>query len=194
VILAAVHSRLARLLANPLVALAIFVVSLYGTYFTGLFELGMRSHVGHILVQLHFIAAGYIFYSMVIGTDPAPSRPPHVFRIIALFGAMVFHAFFAVAVMGSNTLLAAGWFNELARRWGPSPLADQALAGSIAWSFGEIPTLGVLAALFLQWVRADERDARRADRAAERSQGTEGNELEAYNRYLADLDRRSRRS
>ena len=193
VILAAVHSRPARLLANPLVALAIFVVSLYGTYFTGLFELGMRSHVGHVLMHLHFIAAGYIFYSMVIGTDPAPSRPPHVFRIIVLFGAMVFHAFFGVAVMGSNTLLAAGWFNDLSRPWGPSPLADQGLAGSIAWSFGELPTLGVLAALFVQWVRADEREARRGDRAAERTAGTDANELEAYNRYLADLAERGRR-
>ena len=193
VILAAVHSRLARLLANPLVALAIFVVSLYGTYFSGLFELGMRSHVAHVLMHLHFIAAGYIFYSMVIGTDPAPSRPPYVFRIIVLFGAMVFHAFFGVAVMGSNTLLAAGWFNDLARPWGPSPLADQGLAGSIAWSFGELPTLGVLAALFVQWVRADERDARRGDRAAERTAGTDADELEAYNRYLADLAQHGRR-
>ena len=194
VILAAIHSRLARLLANPLVALAIFVVSLYGTYFTGLFELGMRSHVGHVLMHLHFIAAGYIFYSMVIGTDPAPSRPPHIFRIIVLFGAMVFHAFFGVAVMGSSTLFAAGWFNDLARPWGPSPLVDQGLAGSIAWSFGELPTLGVLAALFVQWVRADERDARRGDRVAERTEGTDANELEAYNRYLADLAERNRRS
>jgi putative copper resistance protein D len=193
VILAAVHSWPARLLANPVVALAIFVVSLYGTYFTGLFELGMRSHVGHVLMHLHFIAAGYIFYSMVIGTDPAPSRPPHIFRIIALFAAMVFHAFFGVAVMGSSTLLAAGWFNDLARPWGPSPLADQGLAGSIAWSFGELPTLGVLAALFVQWVRADEREARRGDRAAERTAGTDADELEAYNRYLADLAERGRR-
>lgn len=193
VVLAAVHSRLARLLANPLVALALFVVSLYGTYFTGLYELGMRSHVGHLLMHLHFIGAGYVFYSMVIGTDPAPSRPPHVFRIIALFGAMVFHAFFGITVMGSSTLLAAGWFDELARPWGASPLADQGLAGSIAWSFGEVPTLGVLTALFVQWMRADERDARRGDRAAERTGGSDADELEAYNRYLAGLDQRSRR-
>jgi putative copper resistance protein D len=193
VLLAAVHSPLARLLANPLVALAIFVVSLYATYFTGLYELGMRTHVGHVLMHLHFIAAGYIFYSMIIGTDPAPSRPPHVFRIIVLFAAMVFHAFFGIAVMGSNTLLAAGWFDELARSWGPSPLADQGLAGSIAWSFGEVPTLGVLGALFVQWMRADEREARRGDRTADRTAGTAADEHEAYNRYLADLDQRSRR-
>lgn len=189
VVLAAVHSRPARVVAHPLVALAIFVVSLYGTYYTGLFELGMRSHVGHVLMHLHFIAVGYVFYSMLIGSDPAPSRPPYLFRIVVLFVGMVLHAFFGIAVMESGTLLGAGWWDDLARPWGPTPLEDQRLAGSVAWSFGELPTLGVLAALFVQWVRADEREARRGDRAAERSVGTEDDELAAYNRYLAALDR-----
>jgi putative copper resistance protein D len=191
VVLAAVHSRLARVLANPLVALAIFVVSLYGTYYTGLYEYGLRSHVGHVLMHLHFIAAGYIFYSMLIGSDPAPSRPPYLFRIVVLFAGMVFHAFFGVAVMEAGTLLAADWYAALDRPWGPTPLADQAIGGSIAWSFGEIPTLGVLGALFVQWVRADEREARRSDRRAERTQGTDEDELEAYNRYLAELGSRA---
>jgi cytochrome c oxidase assembly factor CtaG/putative copper export protein len=191
VILAAVHSRVARLLANPLVALAIFVGSLYGTYYTGLYELGLRSHVGHLLMHLHFIATGYIFYSMLIGCDPAPSRPPYLFRIVVLFAGMVFHAFFGVAMMESSTVLAEDWYAALDRPWGPALLADQALGGSVAWSFGELPTLGVLAALFIQWVRADERDARRVDRRAERTHGTDEDELEAYNRYLADLGRRA---
>jgi hypothetical protein len=45
----------------------------------------------------------------------------------------------------------------------------------------------------VRWVRADDREARRRDRAADRAAETGvGDELAAYNAYLASLDARSR--
>ena len=53
----------------------------------------------------------------------------------------------------------------------------------------------VMAAMFVQWVRADERDARRLDRKQERAAatGVGTDELADYNAYLASLAERDAR-
>ncbi|HEV2089040.1 MAG TPA: cytochrome c oxidase assembly protein, partial [Cryptosporangiaceae bacterium] len=166
----ALHSRAARALTHPLVALAVYVVSLYGMYFTGLYELALRSHAAHLAMFAHFLAAGYLFFWVLIGVDPAPRRVPYPLRVVLLFASMVFHAFFGVAIMQSTAPIAPEWYAELNRPWGPSALDDQHTGGGIAWAFGEVPSLLVAAVLLLSWARSDEREGRRLDRAADRAE------------------------
>ncbi len=68
------------------------------------------------------------------------------------------------------------------------PIPDQTTAGGIAWAFTEIPTVLVLLVVFVDWWRADQRLARRQDRAADRDGDTR---LVAYNAYLRELSRRA---
>jgi putative copper resistance protein D len=142
---------------------------------------------------LHFLAAGSLFYWVLIGVDPAPRRLPYVGRILLLFVTMPFHAFFGIALMNMGEPLAPGWYNSLHRDWGASLVSDLNTGGSIAWAFGEIPTFIVLLAIVFQWFVEDQREAGRADRAADRAAaaGKEDGELAEYNAYLAGLDKRS---
>ncbi|MFI7068898.1 cytochrome c oxidase assembly protein [Micromonospora sediminicola] len=190
----ALHSPVSRALTHPVVALALYVASLYVLYFTGLYELAVRSHAAHLAMIAHFLGVGYLFFWTVIGIDPAPRQVPYPLKLILVLISMVLHAFLGVALMQSATVLAPDWWTALARPWGPTPLQDQHAAGGIAWSFGELPTVIVLGALMLQWIRADQREARRRDRAADRAEaeGREDAELAAYNRMLADLAERDR--
>ncbi|WP_239098354.1 cytochrome c oxidase assembly protein [Micromonospora qiuiae] len=191
----ALHSRLSRALTHPVVALTLYVASLYVLYFSGLYELAVRSHAAHLAMIFHFLGVGYLFFWAAIGIDPAPRRVPYPLKMVLVLISMVLHAFLGVALMQSTTLLAADWWMALARPWGPTPLEDQRAAGGIAWSFGELPTLIVLGALMVQWIQADRREARRRDRAADRAEaeGREDPELAAYNRMLAELAERDRR-
>ncbi len=191
---AALHSRVSRALTHPVVALALYVASLYVLYFTGLYELAVRSHAAHLAMVAHFLGVGYLFFWAVIGIDPAPRRVPHPLKMILVLISMVLHAFLGVALMQSSTVLAADWWTALARPWGPTPLEDQRAAGGIAWSFGELPTVIVMGALLYQWIQADQREARRRDRAADRAEaeGREDAELAAYNRMLVELAERDR--
>jgi cytochrome c oxidase assembly factor CtaG/putative copper export protein len=186
-LLAALHSRPARIAAHPLVAFVLYVGSMYAMYFTGLYELALRSHAAHLAMIGHFLATGYLFFSCVIGVDPGPRRPIYPLRVIMVFAAMALHAFLGIALMSTTRVLAAGWYDSLARPWGASPLADQHTGGGLAWSFGELPMAVVFAALLVQWMRADDREARRRDRAADRAEaaGGEDPELAAYNAMLA---------
>lgn len=181
------HSRFARVVSSPFFTLPLFIASLYGLYFTPVFGVLMRTDWGHRLMLAHFLGVGLLFFWPIMGVDPAPHRPGYVLRIVELFAAMPFHAFFGVAVMMTSSLLAPAFAHPPAA-WGVSPLADQHTGGALAWAFGELPTLLVLLVVFVGWARSDEREARRRDRAAVR---TDDAELAAYNAYLTRLATRS---
>jgi putative copper resistance protein D len=188
------HSRLARLLTHPVVALGLVVGSLYALYFSRLFEVLMRTHLGHLAMLTHFVVTGYLFFWVVIGIDPGRRALPHPVLILMQLASMSFHAFFGVALMLTSGLLAASWFGALHPAWRGSPASDQNLAAGIAWAFGEIPAGAVMVVLILQWIRTDEREQRRFDRAADRAEadGTE-DELARYNAFLKAVNARTRR-
>ena len=75
-LLAALHSRLSRILTNPVVATALFVAGFYGLYLSNLFDTMASSHAGHLVMNVHFLLSGYLFYWVVIGVDPTPRPIP----------------------------------------------------------------------------------------------------------------------
>ncbi len=188
------HSRYVTFISNPIVASIIFVTSFYGLYFTGLFPWLMSGHWGHVFMGVHFLLAGSLFFWSLIGIDPGPRRPPYFVRMMILLIVIPLHSFFSVAIMMTSTVLAEDYYAVLARPYAMDLLADQHLGGSIGWALGEIPVVLVVIALFVQWVRADDREARRLDRRQDRAtatgQGTD--ELGDYNAYLASLAERDR--
>ncbi|WP_246256879.1 cytochrome c oxidase assembly protein [Amycolatopsis anabasis] len=188
-LLAFVHSPVSRVLTHPVVALALFVGSFYVLYFSGLFDNALNYHWAHLAMNAHFLLAGYVFYWPVIGVDPAPRRLPPLGRLGMMFASMPFHAFFGVVLMNMQTVIGETFYRGLKLPWVGDLLTDQRLGGGIAWASGEVPVLLVLIALLVQWARADEREAKRADR---RSEATGEADLAAYNAMLKQLAERGK--
>ena len=193
-LLAALHSKIGVIYTNPIVALAIFDGSLFALYFTDLFAVLMQSHTGHLFMSLHFLAAGFLFFFIIIGVDPNPRRVHHLVQIVILFAAMSIHAFFSVALMSTTTLIDKGFYASLQTPWLGDALADQKLGGSIGWAMGEIPILIALAATFINWMRDDSREAKRIDRNTARQAAMgQPDDLANYNQYLQELAQRDRK-
>ncbi|SEG70394.1 putative copper resistance protein D [Actinacidiphila yanglinensis] len=187
-LVAFLHSRLMRVVTHPAFTIPLFVASLYGLYFTPIFDDLMRSQTGHIAMMLHFLAVGLVFFWPIMGIDPGPHRPGYVMRMLELFAGMPFHAFFGIALMMASEPMVST-FKHPPASLNVHPLSDQTAAGGIAWAFSEIPSVVVLVALLFQWYTSEKRQARRTDRAAERNGDAE---LVAYNAYLASLQARGR--
>ena len=193
-LIAFLHSRYSLLLTNPLTALALFDGSLFVLYFTNLFGNLMQSHVGHLFMNIHFLLAGFLFFHVIIGIDPNPRKIPHLVRIVILFAAMSIHAFFAIALLATTTLIDQGYYGSLKTPWLGDLLADQHAAGAIAWGMGEVPIILALIATFIQWMRDDSREAKRIDRNEARMAAMgEPDELAQYNNYLSQLQSRDKR-
>lgn len=181
-IMIVIHSRYGQVVTNPVVAAIIFAGSLIAFYYTGWFQASLQTHPGHFLMEVHFLLSGYLFFFVLIGVDPGPKRPPFPMRIILLLATLAFHAFFGLAIMSQTTILAADWWHALGKTNYQDLLSDQHTGGAIAWGAGEFPTVLVALMVMRQWIRSDERVAKRYDRRAE----VDGDaELRAYNEQLA---------
>ena len=183
-VLAALHSGFSRVISSPPMAGLLFAGSLVVFYFTPLFELAMYSHLGHVLMTVHFLASGYLFAWVLIGIDPAPKPINPVLKLLTLLVTLAFHAFFGVALYSATWLIAETWYTELGMYDPERLMLIQERGASIMWAVSEIPTVGYAIVVVVLWMGSEDRRARQFDRKAERDGGAE---LAAYNAYLASL-------
>ncbi|WP_372491632.1 cytochrome c oxidase assembly protein [Gordonia zhenghanii] len=184
-ILTALHSKFSKLVTHPAIVVIFFVGSFYVLYLGGLFDVVVEHHSAHLLMNIHFLISGYLFYWLVIGIDPAPRQTSHVAKLGVVMGALPFHAFFGVALMMTTALIAEKYYRGLEHPWALDLAADQRVGGGIAWATGEFPLVIVMLALLVQWRRQDEKVARRFDRKEARDEDAE---LESYNAMLREMN------
>jgi putative membrane protein len=171
-LLAVLHSRIARVLAFPLVAYGIFVVNPFVLYFTDLYRLTLENSLVHELMHAHFILTGCLFFWPLVGLDPLPGRWPYPARALLMVLSVPFHTVLGLTVMQSTTLFGGDWYPSLGLSWA-DPWADQKVAGGILWAGGEFVSIAMLAVLVVQWMRQSEREARRIDRDLDRQEARE---------------------
>jgi putative membrane protein len=168
-LLAALHSRAARVLAFPLVAYALFVANPFALYFTGLYRLTLENAFAHEVVHAHFILTGCLFFWPLIGLDPLPGRWPYPGRALLMILSVPFHTVLGLTIMQSTTLLGGDWYPSLGLSWA-DPWTDQKIAGGILWAGGELVSITMLGVLVMQWFQQSEREARRIDRELDRQE------------------------
>ncbi len=171
-LLAVLHSRVARVLASPLFAFAIFVANPFVLYFSWLYRLTLENVFFHELVHAHFILTGCLFFWPLVGHDPLPGRWPYPARALLMVLSVPFHTVLGLTVMQSTTLFGGDWYPSLALGWA-DPWADQKVAGGILWAGGEFVSVIMLGVLVMQWIRQSEREARRLDRDLDRREARE---------------------
>ena len=183
--LAMLHSKYSKVITNPIFAAMNFAGSLVIFYFTPVFEFALRYHIGHEMMNIHFLLTGFIFTSVMIGIDPLPNRPGYPLRLVILLATMVFHAFIAVSLTGSESLLMSEWFSAVGRDWGASAIEDQQIGGLIMWGTGEFPTVGMAMIVLFRWRQDDMQHAKRRDDRVDRLGDSDLDDLNEYYARMA---------
>ncbi|WP_167539813.1 cytochrome c oxidase assembly protein [Dermacoccus nishinomiyaensis] len=186
---AIVYSRPHRIMLHPAFGIPLFLLTYYGLYLSDLGSRLLGTWAGHNGLEIGFLAAGVLFAVPILTVGPGPVHPTHLGRMLDVFAEMALHAFFGVLIMMTPTTVVAA-FAAPPRSWGIDPVADQQIAGGLAWSYGEGPATAIVAYLVWRWYRYDSARSASADRDADRSGDPE---LAAYNRYLAVLAARDGR-
>ncbi|CAN5560482.1 cytochrome c oxidase assembly protein [soil metagenome] len=143
-----------RVLAHPLVALPLWVGSLYAWHIPALYHATLTSEPVHALQHSCFIGFGILMWMPLFGPLPKPKW----FGIGAKLGYVV-AVRFAGTILGnvfmwSNTPFYPDYAPGQAD-FGIDPIADQSTAGVLMTIEGGLVTLGVLAWLFLKWAQQD---------------------------------------
>ena len=165
-ILPILHSRLVRMLTNPLIASALFAGILWVTHFTVIYELTLQDGLLHDAEHLAFLAAGLLFWWPMLGRDPSPWRVSHPVRLVAMLFEMSQGAFLGIAIMNAGAPLYA-YYANIHLGW-ISTMADQQLAGAIMWGGGGVGFLIAGLVVFYDWMGAEEQAAARIDARLDR--------------------------
>jgi cytochrome c oxidase assembly factor CtaG len=169
-LLAVLHSRVAKVLTFPPLTFTLYVVSPWALYFSGWYAASLHSPFVHEMMHVHLVIVGSLFFWPLLGVDPLPGRVAYPFRVLMVVLTLPFHAFLGVTIMQQTGLIGGSWYPDLhqALPWLPDAAADQRLAGGILWGSGDLIGLLFFAVLFVQWVRSSMREAVREDRRLDR--------------------------
>src|SRR3954471_1931296 len=166
-ILPVLHSRLMRAISFPVVTWIVFAAVMWGSHFSPLFDASLDNEAVHLLEHALYLGAGLLFWWPVVGADPSPWRLPHPARIAYLFLGMPQSSFLGLAIFSAPAVLYRH-YETLVRTWGPTPLADQQVAGGIMWVVGDgLFLLGLVLAVAV-WLRAEEAEGKRVDAQLDR--------------------------
>jgi putative copper resistance protein D len=164
-LLRVLRSRPARALTNPIVAWALFGLTLFVLYFSPLYELSLRNTFVHEGVHLHFFFVGAVFFWSVIGLDPISWRIPYGFRLLLVLLTVPFHAFLGLALLTGDQPLAEDYYVETIRPPSASAMTDQRTGAGIMWAVGDAIGLIAGTVVLAQWMAHEDRANRRVDDA-----------------------------
>jgi len=188
-ILPVLHSRALKAISHPVVAWIMFVAVMWGSHFSPLFDMALENPWIHDLEHVLFLVAALLFWWPAVGLDPAPWRMPHAGRGLYVFLQMPQNTFLAVVILYAAAPLYPH-YATLNRPWGPSPLADQQLAGGIMWIAGDLLFIAAIGAIIAAWMRFEDRHAAQTDRrAAAEVAAVRANEARHAERLAEQRDR-----
>ncbi len=167
IVLPILHSRLMRTFSNPVVAWIVFTAVLWGTHFSPLFDLALENDYVHDGEHLLYLVSAMLFWWPIVGTDPMPWRLPYPARVVYVFLQMPQNSFLGLALFRATTILYPH-YATLDRTWGPTPMADQQLAGGIMWVGGDLLFLFAVIATTLAWAMYEERQSKIDDAREDR--------------------------
>ncbi len=154
--------RVLAVLRRPPVALAVYVLGLYGWHVAGSFDAALRHPVFHALQHETFLLANVLVWWVVL--EPARARMPgELWKIGHIFAARMFSMFLGVGLVFSHSAWYSGFYGTRAEQHGVTPLTDQQLAGGMMMSLDIAIMLFALTLFF--WRSAQDADRTAAVRA-----------------------------
>jgi cytochrome c oxidase assembly factor CtaG len=143
-----------RVLTHPLIALPLWVASLYVWHIPALYQAALTSEPLHAFQHTFFIGFGILMWMPLVGPLPQPKWFGIGAKLGYLLGVRFAGTVLGNVFMWSSTVFYPDYAAGEAD-FGISPLGDQGTAGTIMTIEGGLVTLGVGAWLLLQWAQQD---------------------------------------
>lgn len=183
--LGAYRSRAAYVLLHPLVVVIVPLILFPALYLTDAVSLVLAVPGGHSFLLTVFLVFGTIAAAPLWARDPMPRTPSYAVRLVEVFVEIQIHAIFGLMlILGDGTMFS--WFAGDPVGWDLTRAADESIGGTLAWSYGELPLIIVLAVTLSKWRNRDMK-------TASRRQDEEDAALDEYNAYLAAQAQAGRR-
>jgi putative copper resistance protein D len=150
-------------LTHPVVSWLLFAGVLTGTHFSPFFNYALRHPLVHDYVEHPlYLGVALLFYYPLLAGNPAPVRLSPAGRSISLFLMMAPETMTGFFIYASRYLLYP-YYGTVPRSFGPNPLTDQQLAGSLMWAGSMLIDSVWVTIAVVEWLRSEERRSHRID-------------------------------
>ena len=161
------HARVKRILRSPLAraltwppgVTALYAVVVAVTHTPLVMDLVLRDPVAHAGEHLLYLAAGYLYFLPIVGSEPTGRRISYPARYLMLLLGMQIDTVVGLALLIQGRAIFPG-YARAARHWGPTLLGDLHAGGVTMWAGSDV----VMAALTVVLSVAFVHDRRRAGR------------------------------
>ena len=148
------HSRAVRALSQPLVAFGLAMGMLFAYFLTPLYAISERHPVFLTFLHLLFAVVVMMLWILIVGQDRLPRRLGYGMRLVLAFLLVPFNLALGLAIANvAQPLYPAA-----------NTMADTQAGGNVFLGLAEVFAVVVIALLFVEWAREEERKAVRADR------------------------------
>ncbi len=142
--------RLAKLLTRPVVAGALYSLTIIVWHLVPMYDLMMRNHEVHIATHLLFLVTSTIMWWPVLSPSAEVPRASPGVRMLYLFLVGIPMQIVAAPISLASSVLYT-WYAEAPRTWGISALQDQQIGGLMMWVPGGLYLWGAIAIVFFVW-------------------------------------------
>lgn len=144
---------------KPLVAAAIFVLTMWLWHLAPAYDAALRSPILHALQHQCFLIAGMIFWLPVL--EPWHRRVPGGFwKIGYIAGTRLMTMFVGFALVATTNPIYDGFYGNRSTLHGITPLDDQQMAGTLMMVVDIVIMLGALVFFFMRTSQDDQRSGR----------------------------------
>lgn len=172
-------SKMTHALLNPIVPVVITAVAFPGLYFSGALDVFLSLPGGHSILLAIFLLLGIIGGIPLWSRDQVPRKPSYLVRLVGVFAEIQIHALVGLVLIMNSSEIMFDTFAEDPEAWGITRQLDHSIAGTLIWSYGELPLIIMLIVTLSKW-RINEQST------AKRRAPQEDADLDAYNAYLAE--------
>lgn len=152
-VLKALHSRVFAVVRHPVPVFFMYYLSMYAFFLSPALGYAMEHMWLMDLINLGFLFGATLFWWPMVGIDPIPGgRLNPGLKLLNLSLGVPVEAFLGIAMMMKRAPLAPMY-----------TLTSSHHGGALLWGASEIATVLAGIPIFVEWVRSDERAARRID-------------------------------
>jgi cytochrome c oxidase assembly factor CtaG len=160
---AALRTPAARALTFPAITAFAVIITPFLLYFTPWYGASLRGGPVTELTHVALIVPGLVFFWTLLRVDPVPLAYSYLVSLWVAGIEVVGDAVLGLAIIADQHLITGGYYQSLGRPWGPGPRTDQVIGGGVLWILGDLVGLPFFAALLIQMIREDEREAAAVD-------------------------------
>ena len=160
---AAIRSRAAKVVTFPAITTVALIAVPMTMYFTAWYTAVFDSGTVRELTYLILMVPGCVFFWTLLRVDPVPKKYPYGVAMWITAAEVVGDAFFGIAIIADQTIIAAQHYHAVGYPFGPSLATSQVLGGGIIWILGDAVGLPFLAVQLIQMMREDKAEAAAID-------------------------------